>query len=153
MSFQVLRTGIVSSINRDAGTARVTYEDRDGSTSGELPFLAWMFWMPSIGDAVLVGHLSSGAGDAVIIGPIWNEAHTPEDFSDDEFHQELGAKPGEAWISYWNEILTIHAKNILFDDPGEENTVTVKQLLQEIDDLKGRCSGLERRVSALESRI
>lgn len=150
---QPLRIGKVSSINRDAGTARVTYEDRDGSTTGELPFLAWTYWMPRIGDMVLVGQISSGATAAVIIGPVWNESHAPDDFSDDVYHQEMGNVPGEAFISFWDDILTIHAKNILFDDPDEEGTVTVKQLLEELKTLREWVSSLAGRVSSLESRI
>ena len=150
---QALRIGKVSSINRDEGTARVTYEDRDGSTTGELPFLAWTYWMPQIGDLVLVGYLSSGATAAVIIGPIWNESHAPDDFSDDIYHQEMGDTPGAAYISFWNDILTIHAKNILFDDPDEEATVTVKQLIESLSTINGQISSLSGRVSRLESRI
>ena len=40
-NIQVLRVGKISSINYPNGTARVTYEDRDGATTGELPFIAW----------------------------------------------------------------------------------------------------------------
>lgn len=150
---QALRIGKVSSINRDAGTARVTYEDRDGSTTGELPFLAWTYWMPNVGDQVLVGHISSGATAAVIIGPVWNESHAPDDFSDDIYHQEMGSTPGAAYISFWNDILTLHAKNILFDDPDETNTVTVKQLLETLSTMSGQISNLSGRVAALERRI
>ena len=57
MNDQMLRIGKISSINYPKGTARVTYEYRDDSTTIELPFLAWEYWMPKIGDRVVVGHL------------------------------------------------------------------------------------------------
>lgn len=76
---QVLRIGKISTVNLKNGTARVTYEDRDGATTSEIPFLAWMCWRPSIGETVLVGHLSNGTTSAVIIGPFWNENCRPSD--------------------------------------------------------------------------
>ena len=47
----ILRIGKISSINYPEGTARISYEDKDGSTTSELPFLAWEYWMPKIGAA------------------------------------------------------------------------------------------------------
>lgn len=49
-NIQVLRVGKISSINYHNSTARVIYEDRDGATTGELPFLAWEYWMPRVAD-------------------------------------------------------------------------------------------------------
>lgn len=36
---QLLRIGRISSYNFPDGTARVTYDDKDGSTTPEIPFL------------------------------------------------------------------------------------------------------------------
>ena len=74
---QLLRVGKISSVNYPYGTARVTYEDKGGSTTSEIPFLAWEYWMPKIGEQVLVGHLSSGSSHAVILGPFWCDKHRP----------------------------------------------------------------------------
>ena len=41
---QLLRIGRISSYNFPDGTARVTYDDKDGSTTPEIPFLAWEHW-------------------------------------------------------------------------------------------------------------
>lgn len=49
---QLLRIGRISSYNFPDGTARVTYDDKDGSTTPEIPFLAWEHWRPKIGDQV-----------------------------------------------------------------------------------------------------
>lgn len=40
MQTQYLRIGKISSFNYPKGTARVTYEDKDGSTTAEFPFLS-----------------------------------------------------------------------------------------------------------------
>lgn len=74
---QLLRIGRISSYNFPDGTARVTYDDKDGSTTPEIPFLAWEHWRPKIGDQVLVGHLSNGTSRAIILGPFWYEGHRP----------------------------------------------------------------------------
>lgn len=77
MDQQVLRVGRVSAINYASGAARVTYDDRAGATTVEMPYLAWAYWMPKVGDMVLVGHLSNGASRAVILGPLWYDGHRP----------------------------------------------------------------------------
>lgn len=85
---QLLRVGKVSSFNYEDGTARVTYEDKAGETTPELPFLAWEYWMPKIGDQVLVGHLSSGSSRAVILGPFWYDGHRPYNGREGLYRQE-----------------------------------------------------------------
>ena len=79
MEKQVLRIGKISSVNLERGTAQVTYEDRDSSTTNNFPFLAWTCWRPKVGETVLVGHLTNGSATAVIIGPSWHEGCRPAD--------------------------------------------------------------------------
>lgn len=86
---QLLRVGKISSINYENGAARVTYEDKNGETTPELPFLAWEYWTPKIGDQVLVGHLSNGSGWAVILGPFWYDGFRPYQGREGLFRQEF----------------------------------------------------------------
>lgn len=76
-STDVLRIGKISSFNYPKGTARITYEDKNQSTTVEMPFLSWQYWMPKVGDQVLVAHLSNGTCAAVILGPVWHDGHRP----------------------------------------------------------------------------
>ena len=99
-NIQVLRIGKISSINYPNGTARVTYEDRDGATTGELPFIAWEYWMPRIADTVLVGHLSNGTASAVILGPFWHQNHRPAEGAADLYRKEYSNTKGEAYERY-----------------------------------------------------
>ena len=96
---QLLRVGKISSVNYENGTARVTYEDRGGETTPELPFLALEYWMPKIEDQVLVGHLSNGSSRAVILGPFWYEGHRPhqgrEGLYRKEYTNEIGKDAAE----------------------------------------------------------
>lgn len=97
---QVLRIGKISSVNYKNGTARVTYEDRDSSTTVELPFLAWEYWMPKIEDRVLVGHLSNGTTSAVILGTVWHEDRRPIEGAKGIYRREYEAEQGVAYERY-----------------------------------------------------
>lgn len=97
---QLLRVGKISSINYENGTARVTYEDKDGSTTPEIPFLAWEFWMPKIEDQVLVGHLSNGSSRAVIIGPFWYDGHRPHQGREGLYRKEFTNEKGKDGAEY-----------------------------------------------------
>lgn len=146
---QVLRIGKISSVNYKNGTARVTYEDRDGSTTNELPFLAWTYWMPQIGDRVLVGHLSNGTTSAVIIGPVWHEEHRPAEFGADLYRQEMSDTPGKAMDSYSAKtgIRRIRAEHIELDSYGDGANITVAALVSRIRALEEKCEDLESRCS------
>lgn len=99
-NIQVLRIGKISSINYPNGTAKVTYEDRDRAVTGELPFIAWEYWMPRIADTVLVGHLSNGTASAVILGPFWHQNHRPAEGAADLYRKEYHTESGRAYEKY-----------------------------------------------------
>lgn len=148
---QALRIGKISSVNYQKGTARVTYEDRDDSVTSELPFLAWTYWMPTIEDRVLVGHLSGGA--AVIIGPTWHDGNRPADYGADLYRQEMSAIQGQAFFSYSSRtgVYTIHAEHIEFISYGDEADITVAALISRIRSLESRCASLEQSLHADET--
>lgn len=139
---QVLRIGKISSLNYKNGTARVTYEDRDGATTNELPFLAWAYWMPKVEDRVLVGHLSNGTTSAVILGPVWHEEHRPAAFGDDLYRQEMSVTPGQSVDSYSSKtgVRLLSAEHIEFNSYGDGVDITVAALVSRIRSLEQRCS-------------
>ena len=96
----LLRIGKVSSINYPKGTARVTYEDKSDSTSSEMSFLAWEYWMPRIGDQVLVAHLSNGTCAGVILGPVWHNDYRPMEGFKGLYRRELSTTQGKAVERY-----------------------------------------------------
>ena len=100
MEKQYLCIGKVSSINYPKGTARVTYEDKDKSTTAEFSFLAWEYWMPEIGDQVVVAHLSNGRTSAVILGPVWHNEHRPPEGYKGLYRKDYHNRPGKAWERY-----------------------------------------------------
>ena len=95
-----LRIGKISSVNYPNGTARVTYPDRDNDTTPEIPFLAWEYWMPKIGETVLVAHLPNGPAAAVILGPLWHNGHRPTEGFEGLYRKEYANEPGLAGERY-----------------------------------------------------
>ena len=95
-----LRLGKISSVNYPNGTARVTYPDRDDDTTPEIPFLAWEYWMPKIGETVLTAHLQNGPAAAVILGPVWHGGHRPVEGFPGLYRKEYANEPGLAGERY-----------------------------------------------------
>lgn len=100
MEKQYLCIGKVSSINYPKGTARVTYEDKDKSTTAEFSFLAWEYWMPKVGDQVVVSHLSNGRTSAVILGPVWHNDHRPPEGFEGLYRKDFNREYGKAYERY-----------------------------------------------------
>lgn len=84
----IIRIGKISSINYENGTARITYEDRDDSTTAEMPFLSLEYKMPQVEDMVLVAHLSNGTSAAVILGSFWHDGHRPQESGADLYRKD-----------------------------------------------------------------
>ncbi len=95
-SKDLLRIGKISSFNYPKGTARITYEDKGQSTTAEMPFLSWQYWMPKVGDQVMVAHLSNGTCAAVILGPVWHDGHRPVEGFEGLYRREYSNKEGQA---------------------------------------------------------
>ena len=98
----LIRIGKISSFNYPKGTARITYEDKGQSTTVEMPFLcnAWQYWMPRVGDQVLVVHLSNGSCAAMILGPIWHDGHRPPEGFEGLYRKEYSNHEGMAYERY-----------------------------------------------------
>lgn len=95
-----LRIGKISSFNYPNGTARVTYEDKDQSTTTEMAFIAYEYWMPKVGDQVLVAHLSTGTSAAIVLGPVWHDGYRPTEGFEGLYKKEYANRPGKAGERY-----------------------------------------------------
>lgn len=70
-----LRVGRVSSIDYQHGMVSVTYPDRGDSTTQLLPTLSnGRYWMPAIGDLVVVAHFAGDSSTGIVLGKISNLA-------------------------------------------------------------------------------
>jgi phage baseplate assembly protein V len=153
----VLRIGKISSINHAKGTARVTYPDRGGDTTPEIPFPSWFYWMPKIGDQVLVAHLPNGPASAVILCPFWHDGNRPTEGFPGLYKQEYAREPGLAGERYdaetkdYNQSVTgnalVSATESWTAQAGEESaaiqlhsdgtiTITAKKLVIQAPDLE-----------------
>ena len=102
MEKDYLRIGKISSINYPNGTARITYEDKDDSTTSEIPFLVLgrQYWHPEVGEQVLVAHLSNGTCAAVILGTVWHNGHRPIEGFEGLDRRDYCNTPGKAVERY-----------------------------------------------------
>jgi len=79
----------VSSVNPARMRARVTYEDRNGVVSAELPILCQgssknkHYWLPDVGEQVAVAEADEGGGQGFILGSFYSDAMPPEESSQD----------------------------------------------------------------------
>lgn len=95
------RVGRISSINPKTGMARVTYEDRDDTVTDELPMLSFgfIFWMPRVGDPVLVLHMDNGSESGVILGRYYCAENVPPEGKSEFFRQEF-ERGGESFLRH-----------------------------------------------------
>jgi hypothetical protein len=124
-----LRIGKISSFNYPNGTARVTYEDKDQSTTVEMPFISYQYWMPAVGDQVLVAHLSTGTSAAVILGPVWHDGMRPDEGFEGLYKKEYANRPGKAGERYdaKDEAYNQSVTGTMDINSTEAWTVTVKE--------------------------
>jgi len=78
----LIRPGVVSSIDAAAGTVRVTFPDREDFVSGELPVLTTGGWargnaLPEVGESVLCLFLGNGLQAGFCLGSFFTVVDTP----------------------------------------------------------------------------
>ena len=83
---KLIREGEISSVNETLMSARVTFEDREGLTSAELPVIgrgssstAGDYWLPTVGDRAicLMAANDDQAGSGWILGTRYSEKDPP----------------------------------------------------------------------------
>ncbi len=94
------RIGKISSFDYPKGTAKVTYEDKGDSTTAFFSFLAFQYWMPRVGDQVMVAHLSNGTCAATILGPVWHDGHRPPEGFEGLYRKDFSRDYGKAYERY-----------------------------------------------------
>jgi len=126
---QVNRIGLVSSVNYEAGTVRVTYPDMDDSVTVEIPLLSTVadeYFMPKVDDQVLVCHLSNGMEYGVVMGRPWDEGHKPAESGEGLYRKDFDRDLGKAYLRYDANSgeLKIKAKKLVFEIEESVNTTT-----------------------------
>lgn len=114
MSENLIRIGLVSSVNYSDGTIKVVYPDKDDAVSDDLPVLNFggFYAMPKIDDAVLVAHLSNGSSMGIVCGAFWSEGNKPRESGKGLFRLDL-SDDGSAYIKAQNGVITIHGRDVI----------------------------------------
>ncbi len=73
----LIRTGYISAINYEEGTAQVVYKDRDDAVSPYMPLWSNEYNMPEIDTLVYVLHLPNGATRGMILVPPYTNENPP----------------------------------------------------------------------------
>lgn len=97
---ETIRIGRISALDYGAGTARVFYSDRSGSTTKELPLLCAEYYMPEVDDLVMVCHLPNGTEAGVIIGRYWTDANRPPEGKRGLYRKDVSRTAGKAMLRY-----------------------------------------------------
>ena len=74
----MLRTGIVSKVNKKDGTIEVMYEDMDDTVTASKINCLVSAGIPNVGDEVAVIHKGEGSEEGLCLGKIFNENNLPE---------------------------------------------------------------------------
>lgn len=128
----VIRVGVISTVDKARGTAQVYYPDRD-SVTGQLHLFAFRteFNPPMVGDQVVVLHLSNDTSSGIVLGRFWGEADPPPST---DYRKEMGPGVSEE-VQETTYILA--APEISFR--GNAGTISLAELID-----------LEQRVERLE---
>lgn len=142
MANSEIRVGRVSSVNYEAGMARVTYRDKDETVTSEFAILTNNdeYRMPQIGQDVLVSHLSNGSSRGAIIGTLWNKKYAPKEAGEDLYRKDLSREKDAAYIRYSDEtgeyllkVANLHLNGVnetILDGPKLEISANISILLQ-----------------------
>ena len=85
----IIRQGVVSSINYETGRVRVLYEDKNNAVTQELPLLTFEYDMPRVGEQVYVAHQSNGVENGVVLCRYWRDGEMPEEHGPHIWRKEL----------------------------------------------------------------
>ena len=105
ISYEVVKIGKVSAIDRQKCMARVYFEDRDDFVSSWMPVMQKntmnhkFYWMPDVDEQVVCLFLPNGHETAIIIGSIYSEADKPVPEIAEEGKDRIGI-----WIDAGNYI-------------------------------------------------
>lgn len=111
MEKEIIRIGKVSSIDYAKGLVRVAYHDKDNSVTQPLPMLSDKYFMPAVGDQIIVLHLSNGTEAGIALGRYWNDKNVPKESGDGLFRMDFD-RNGAAYLKCIGGAVTLKGGTI-----------------------------------------
>lgn len=114
MEKEIIRIGKVSSVDYEKGLVRVAYHDKDDNVTQPLPMLSDVYCMPSVGDQIIVLHLSNGTEAGLVLGRYWNDKNMPKESGAGLFRLDLG-RGGTAFLKCISGTVTLSGNTIIIN--------------------------------------
>jgi phage baseplate assembly protein gpV len=110
----LIRIGKVSSINYEKGTVRVLLEDKDNIVTHELPFLAFEYEMPAVGEHVICVFLGNSHSRGFCLGRYFYLNEMPAEYGKDIYFKRF-VKDATLKYDRATKTWTLTAENIVFN--------------------------------------
>lgn len=114
MENDTIRIGKVSDVDYEKGLIRVAYLDRDNNVTAPMPMLSDKYFMPEVGDQVIVLHLSNGAEAGIVLGRFYTDKNLPKESGKGVFFMTLD-RSGASFIKCASGTVTIKGEKITFN--------------------------------------
>lgn len=111
--FESVRVGVVSSVNREKGTARVYFEDREYAVSHDLKVIVPQtmktkyYWMPDVDETVICLFLANGQETGYIVGSVYSDVDKPHPSIGDNDHDAIHFEDG-TFVKYEANTRTLY---------------------------------------------
>lgn len=103
----LIRIGIVSSVNEKNGSVRVIFNDKDDMVSDELPLLSFEYNIPKVKEQVLCLFLPNGLQQGFCLGPFYSLVNPPPVENKDIYRKMFD---DGTWIEYNEETKALNIK-------------------------------------------
>lgn len=73
----LIRVGVINSVNSNKGTVDVLFEDKDNQIISDIPLLAFEYDIPNIGEQALCIFLGNDIGQGFCLKTFYSDVHSP----------------------------------------------------------------------------
>lgn len=112
MDKEIIRIGKVSSVDYAKGLVRVAYHDKDDNVTQPFPMPSDKYFMPAVGDQIIVLHLSNGTEAGLALGRYWNDKNMPKESGAGLFRMDLD-RSGAAYLKCAGDVVTLEGGSII----------------------------------------
>jgi len=85
----MIRVGLVNSIDPVKGTVKVFFPDKDNTVSSDLPLLSFEYNIPSVGDQVVCLFLGNGLERGFCLGSFYSDISPPPVTSENVYRKQF----------------------------------------------------------------